>query len=62
MKQSSFRYWVQNIYIDNCEEHDLYRTERLKLTEYFNKYKWWLKREYQFQRRKTNGTKEERPS
>lgn len=49
---SSFRMWVQNIWIQNCEEHLTYGEEPYKMREYWNKYKYWLKREYQHQRHK----------
>jgi hypothetical protein len=45
-----FRNWVHNLWIDNCEERQLYAGgERLTEQEYFQKFKWWLRREYQYQ-------------
>jgi hypothetical protein len=49
MKLSKFRLWVQNIWMDNREEH--FQSNELPYTmqEYWDKYKYWLKREYQHQ-------------
>lgn len=53
-KDSQFRNWVRNLYYDCCEERLLYKQPADDLKKYFNDYKWWLKREYQFQKDKTN--------
>lgn len=45
-----FRLWVQQIWYENCEEHLTYGEQPYKIHEYWNKYKWWLKREYKHQR------------
>jgi 5-bromo-4-chloroindolyl phosphate hydrolysis protein len=46
-----FRNWVHNLWLDNCEERMLYfGGERLSKREYFQKFKWWLKKEYQYYR------------
>ena len=47
-----FRLWVQQVWYENCEEHLTYGEDPYKLQEYWNKYKWWLKREYRHQRNK----------
>ena len=52
MKQSSFRIWVANIWRDNLEERLVYKEEPIPMQEYWEKYKWWLKREYLHQTRK----------
>jgi hypothetical protein len=46
---SKFRLWVQNIWIENSEEHSSLGELPYSMNEYFNMYKWWLKREYRFQ-------------
>ena len=46
---SSFRRWVNNLWIDNCEERLLYNQDPATIREYWNKYKYWLKREYKHQ-------------
>jgi len=49
MKLSKFRLWVQNIWMDNREEH--FQSNELPYTmqEYWDRYKYWLKREYKYQ-------------
>jgi hypothetical protein len=47
-----FRQWVEEVWRENCEEHLTYGEDPYKLQEYWTKYKWWLKREYQHQRQK----------
>jgi hypothetical protein len=39
------------MYYENCVEHEEFHETRYTLSEYFNKYKWWLRREYRFQSR-----------
>ncbi len=57
MKNSHFQNWLRNIWLDNCAEHDSYREMPYTMKEYFDKYKWWLKREYKFQRKNETNTK-----
>ena len=47
-KQSQFRYWCQNKWNEHLEEHDQWGQPRptYDSTNYFNKYKFWLKRVY----------------
>ena len=48
-----FRSWVHHVWIENCEERVLYGNgPKLKPQEYFNQFKWWLRREYKFQKEK----------
>lgn len=47
---SAFRRWVQELWYQNCEEHLTYGESPYKMQEYWNKYKYWLKREYQHQK------------
>jgi len=44
--QSSFRRWVSEIYRENCEEHLIYHENVYTMKQYWDRYKWWLKREY----------------
>jgi hypothetical protein len=46
----SFRQWLNELWRENCDELDGYRQPRHTFEEYFTRYKWWLKREYQYQR------------
>jgi len=38
--------WVQNLWIENCEERLIYNQNPLQMKEYWKRYKWWVKREY----------------
>jgi hypothetical protein len=49
MKQYNFRLWLTKMWIENKEEHQVYGESEMKLVEYFNRYKYWLKREYRYQ-------------
>jgi hypothetical protein len=43
---SPFRMWVQNLWIENCEERLVYKQDPVTIQQYWNTYKWWIKREY----------------
>lgn len=47
---SAFRLWVQNLWFENTEEHRLHNELPYTMQEYWQRYKWWLKREYQYQK------------
>ena len=53
-KASNFRLWVNNLFHDNKLETDAWKIEDKydTLSEYFNQYKWWLKREFKYQQEK----------
>jgi hypothetical protein len=53
---SDFRRWLAEIWRENCEEHLAYNQLPYTLPEYWERYKYWLKREYQYQ--KKHGKKE----
>lgn len=46
-----FRSWVHNLWIENCEEHFVHAEPVLEEREYFQRYKYWLKREYRHYQR-----------
>ena len=46
----SFRSWLEDLWRENCDERDQFRQPRYTIQEYFRRYRWWLKREYQYQR------------
>ena len=48
MKVSPFRLWCNEKWYEYCEELNNYRLpkELSNSGQYFNKYKYWLKREY----------------
>lgn len=52
MKNSEFRDWVRIIWIENTEEHLYFKERPYTINEHWKKYKWWLKREFQYQRKK----------
>ena len=43
---SPFRMWVQNLWMDNCEERLVYQQDPITQQQYWDTYKWWIKREY----------------
>lgn len=49
---SKFRYWLRNIWLENCREHEDFNELPYTLVEYWHRYKWWLRREYRFQNKK----------
>ena len=49
-----FRAWVHEIWRQNCEEHLTYGENPYTIKQYWEKYKWWLRREYRHQQRKEN--------
>jgi hypothetical protein len=54
VKNKLFRTWVGDLYFQNCEEYLTYNQTGYTLSEYWNKYKWWLRREFRHQQRKNN--------
>ena len=49
---SNFRLWLQNIWYENCQEHEGYNQLPYTLEEYWHRYRWWLRREYRYQTKK----------
>jgi len=47
---SPFRLWVQNLWLENCEERLIYKENPDTIQQYWSKYKWWIKREYRHSR------------
>jgi len=43
---SQFRNWVRNLWIENCEERLVYKQDPVTQQQYWDTYKWWIKREY----------------
>jgi hypothetical protein len=48
MKSGEFRKWVADIWHENQEERLLWRDDAIDIQTYFQKYRWWLKREYRY--------------
>jgi hypothetical protein len=51
-RTSAFRHWVNELWMENREERLLYGEEPATITQYWERYKFWLKREYKHQRDK----------
>lgn len=43
---STFRSWIHQTWIKNCEERAFTGLLPMTKSTYFNKYKWWLKNQY----------------
>jgi hypothetical protein len=48
---TAFRLWVQRIWMDNCDERLTVGEDPVTIIQYWNTYKYWLKREYRHQQR-----------
>ena len=51
IRLSRFRLWVQDFYFQNREERLIYNDTAYSIQQYWDTYKWWLKREYRQQLR-----------
>jgi hypothetical protein len=51
-RSSAFRHWVNELWMENREERLLYGEEPATINQYWERYKYWLKREYKHQRDK----------
>ena len=51
MKQSKFRHWVHELWVQNCDEHLEYHELPYTQAQYWQTYKYWLKREFKYQLR-----------
>lgn len=49
-KPSEFRRWVEKIWRENCDECLAWREPKSSLEVYFARYKYWLKREFRYQK------------
>ena len=47
-----FRLWIQRIWMENCEERLTVGEDPVTINQYWNTYKYWLKREYKHQKAK----------
>ena len=50
-RASAFRHWVTEIWLDNCEEHLTYGEDPYTIKQYWDRYKYWLKREFRHQQK-----------
>jgi hypothetical protein len=51
-RASPFRTWIYNRWADNREERLIYKEEYVTIKQYWDTYKWWLKKEFKQQRHK----------
>jgi hypothetical protein len=49
-----FRQWVHELWLQNCDEHRDAQELPYTKEQYFQMYKYWLKREYRHQIRNNN--------
>ena len=47
----TFRQWVHELWLQNSDEHQAYNQLPYTQQQYFQQYKYWLKREYRHQTR-----------
>ncbi len=48
-KPTAFKTWVKDLWYENCDEYVSFKQEPMPIEIYWQKYKWWLKREYRYQ-------------
>jgi len=48
---SKFRAWIKRIWIENTEERLTFNEKSYTIKEYWDRYKYWLKREYRYQQK-----------
>lgn len=52
---SRFRLWVRDLYYQNREEKLTFNENPHSIQQYWDTYKWWLRREYRHQLKKEHG-------
>jgi hypothetical protein len=50
-KDTSFRRWLHELWLQNCDEHEAYGQPKYSQEEYFQMYKYWFKREFKHQQK-----------
>lgn len=51
----NFKFWCREKWFEHIAELESYGQQpAYSQKDYFNKYKWWLKREYKYQRSRAN--------
>jgi hypothetical protein len=46
---NKFRFWLRDLWLQNCDEHREHEEMLLTQEQYFKMYKYWLKREFKHQ-------------
>ena len=54
VKTMQFRAWVEQLWQANCEEREQFLESCFSRTEYFQRFKYWLKREYRRQQKENS--------
>lgn len=54
MKDTNFRRWLHELWLRNCDERTEYQQLPYSQQEYFQQYKYWLKREYRHQNKQVS--------
>jgi uncharacterized radical SAM superfamily Fe-S cluster-containing enzyme len=49
MKDTAFRSWLRQLWMENCRERDEFNDLPYTQSEYFQRYKHWLRREFRYQ-------------
>lgn len=52
--QSTFRIWLHEVWLQNCDEHRDFGELPYTKERYFQMYKYWLKREFRYQKQKND--------
>jgi hypothetical protein len=50
---TNFRHWVHELWLQNCDENMEYHERPVTKQRYWDQYKYWLKREYRYQTKKS---------
>lgn len=45
-KETEFRLWLHQMWLANCDEHDFYGEKPYSMSDYWHRYKWFLKGQY----------------
>ena len=49
---SDFRRWLEDMWLNNCGEHEVFSEKPYTWQEYWHRNKWWLRREFQYQQQR----------
>ena len=45
----TFRQWLHEMWLENCDERGAWHMDKITVQQYFQQYRWWLRREYRYQ-------------
>jgi len=46
-----FRQWLHEMWLANVDERIELHLDTINIKDYFDRYKWWLRREYRYQQK-----------